>query len=229
MQKSSKVFLFTGLAFLGLGFFAFGTNGRSLAESVSSKPQEELLSAKMRTLWTDHIVFTRFYIVSALAGLKDKDTVAARLLENQDEIATIFKPYYGLTFSKDLAALLRAHINIAAEVVAAAQSGSEAAMRKAQARWSANGAEITALLSAANPHWEAKEIAAMLQDHLELTSKEVAARLAKDWAGDLKNFEDLQAHMLMFSDFLVAGLERQFRKDPKRSLNLMESLAVGGR
>src|SRR5688500_8662331 len=38
---------------------------------------------QMRKLWEDHIVWTRQFIVSAIAELPDTDTAAGRLLANQ--------------------------------------------------------------------------------------------------------------------------------------------------
>jgi len=50
---------------------------------------------RMRELWTDHVVYTRNFIISAAAGLPDTAEVAERLLRNQDELGETFRPYYG--------------------------------------------------------------------------------------------------------------------------------------
>ena len=46
------------------------------------------LRADMRKLWEDHIMYTRNYIISALAGLPDTDAVAKRLLATRTTSAT---------------------------------------------------------------------------------------------------------------------------------------------
>jgi hypothetical protein len=183
----------------------------------------------MRTLWVDHISFTRNFIISSLAGLKDADAVAARLMQNQDEIAAEFKPYYGRAYCDQLAVLLRTHIAIAGDLVVAEKAGDRAGIKRVQAKWAVNGADVTAHLIGANPYWSRREVAAMLKDHLELTTREVEDRLAKDWKGDIQNFDELHAHMLMFSDFLVTGLEQQFRKDPKLPASALPELEAAGR
>lgn len=46
----------------------------------------------------------------------------------------------------------------------------------------------------------------MLQKHLDMTTGEVVGRLNKDWAADIKSYDDGHAHMLMFADMLTDGL-----------------------
>jgi len=81
----------------------------------------------MRELWSDHIVYTRSYIVSASAGLGDTAVVLQRLLRNQDEIADAIKPYYGDAAAQQLATLLRQHIQHAGAALKAVK-GSQTAM-----------------------------------------------------------------------------------------------------
>jgi hypothetical protein len=179
--------------------------------SASANPERvHEVRIAMRKLWEDHITYTRNYIISALADLPDQDAVAKRLLANQDEIGTAIAPYYGDEAGKKLASLLRDHITIATEVVAAAKSGDKAKLDAAQAKWTGNGKDIAALLAGANPNWPQGDLEAMLQKHLDLTSGEVVARLGKDWDADIKSYDDGHAHMLMFADALTDGIAKQF-------------------
>lgn len=41
------------------------------------------------------MIWTKNYIVSAFANSEDKEKVLARLLQNQQEIGNVYKPYYG--------------------------------------------------------------------------------------------------------------------------------------
>ena len=81
----------------------------------------------MRELWTDHVVFTRNFIVSASAGAGDTAVALQRLLRNQDEIGDAIKPYYGDAAGAQLATLLRSHIQLAGRALVAAK-GSQQAM-----------------------------------------------------------------------------------------------------
>jgi len=168
------------------------------------------LQMAMRKLWEDHITYTRNYVVSALAGLEDVSAVAARLLRNQDDIGAAIKPYYGDEAGNKLAALLRDHILIATEVVKAAKEGNNEQLAAAQQKWNANGKDIAAFLSGANPNWSKSELESMLQKHLDLTTGEVVGRLKKDWAADIAAYDEGHVHMLMFADVLSNGIATQF-------------------
>lgn len=190
------------------------STAQAIPSAMPHEPSRESaaveLKMAMRKLWEEHIVYTRGYIISAVAGLPDSDATAQRLLRNQDDIGNAVKPYYGDAAGKKLSALLRDHILIATEVVKAAKAGDKPQLAKVQAQWTANGKDIAAFLSGANPHWQRKALEEMLQVHLDLTSREVVARLGKDWAADIKAYDEGHAHMLMFADMLADGIARQF-------------------
>jgi len=168
------------------------------------------LGKAMRVLWEDHILYTRNYIISALAGLEDAQAIAARLLKNQDDIGNAIKPYYGDAAGAKLTALLRDHILIAVEVVKAAKSGVAADLAAASKKWTANADDLAAFLSGANPHWPRAEMTDMLHKHLEFTTQEVVSRLKKDWAGDIAAYDMGHAHMMKFADILTSGIVAQF-------------------
>src|SRR2546428_261035 len=80
----------------------------------------------MRKLWEDHVTWTRLFIVSAAGNLPDKDATTQRLLQNQTDIGNAVAEFYGREAGNKLTALLRDHILIAANIVAAAKAGDNA-------------------------------------------------------------------------------------------------------
>jgi hypothetical protein len=76
---------------------------------------------RMRELWSDHIVYTRDFIVSEVAAAADTAEVLQRLLRNQDELGEAIKPYYGDAAGSQLASLLRNHIQLAGKALLAAK------------------------------------------------------------------------------------------------------------
>jgi hypothetical protein len=167
----------------------------------------------MRKLWEDHITWTRLYIVSAAAGLPDRELTAERLLQNQVDIGNAVRPFYGDAAGSRLTALLREHILIAVELIDAAKAGDPAAFEDAQERWYANADDIAAFLNAANPeNWPLAEMQGMMREHLDATLAEAAARLAGDFAADIAAYEEVHRQILEMADMLSAGIIAQFPK-----------------
>ncbi len=180
--------------------------------SANGISAEELwLRLAMRDLWADHVWLTRDYINSAATDHPDKETVAERLLKNQDEIGSAVKPYFGDEAGDKLTALLREHILIATEVVAFAKVGNDAGLKTANAKWSANANEIADFLNGANPdHWHKDEMRAMMQEHLKLTTDEAVARLKSDWKGNIQAFDKALDQAMAMADMLSDGLVAKF-------------------
>src|SRR5215467_3779649 len=81
--------------------------------------------AGMRKLWSDHVIWTRQYITSAVADSPDTDAAANRLLLNQEHIGKAVVPFYGEAGGAALTNLLKQHIMIAVELVAAAKANNQ--------------------------------------------------------------------------------------------------------
>lgn len=165
----------------------------------------------MDKLWEDHVTWTRLYIVSAAADLPDKDATAQRLLQNQADIGNAIKPVYGEVAGEKLTGLLKDHITIATEIIDAAKAGDTAKKDEAANRWKTNADDIATFLSNANPkNWPVDEMKKMMQQHLDLTTNEVVARLHGDWAADIAAYEKVHEQILKMADMLSGGITKQF-------------------
>jgi hypothetical protein len=91
------------------------------------------LKVVMRKLWADHVIWTRQYIVAATSDDPSASAAAARLLRNQEDIGNAISPYYGNDAAMKLTALLKDHINIAVDLVAAAKAGDNTRLKRCQA------------------------------------------------------------------------------------------------
>jgi hypothetical protein len=174
-------------------------------------PKAAALHAGLRKLWEDHIVWTRLAIISLTSGSPDTQATVGRLLQNQVDLGNAVKPYYGKAAGNALTAVLRQHILIAADVVAAAKAGDQAKLAESQARWQRNADEIAGVLASVNPrYWKLGAMKAEMSRHLALTTQEAVARLKGDWAGDVAAYDKVHQHILHMSDTLAAGLVKQF-------------------
>jgi hypothetical protein len=174
-------------------------------------PKAVAFEMQMRKLWEDHITWTRLAIISLEGGTPDTDATVARLLQNQIDIGDAFEPYYGATTAHALTGLLREHILIAADVIAAAKAGDATKLADAQARWTANADQIAAALHSVNPRfWGLDEMKDEMHMHLALTTQEAVAHLQGDWTGDVAAYDRVHLHILHMADLLSEGVIDQF-------------------
>ncbi|MGH3036527.1 MAG: hypothetical protein ACRDMU_05035 [Gaiellaceae bacterium] len=185
-------------------------NGKRAAKAKISQ-QELALRNDMRRLWEEHVTWTRLAIISLTTDAPDTQATVGRLLRNQTDIGDAIEPFYGQAAGDELTRLLREHILIAADLIAAARAGDQAAVADAQARWTANADEIAAFLASANPRsWTLEEMKAMLHEHLRLTTNEVLARLQGNWDADVAAYDQIHLQALEMADMLSTGIVQQF-------------------
>ena len=171
---------------------------------------KEPVRLALRKLWSDHVIWTRQYIVAAVGGTPDAGAAAGRLLKNQEDIGAAVAGFYGGPAGDHLTELLKEHIMIAVDLVEAAKSGDQAAFATHDARWTANIGAIASFLAGANPHWPEKDVLDLLALHLKLTKDETVARIGDDWAADIKAFDDIFNEIMVLADALNDGIEAQF-------------------
>jgi hypothetical protein len=196
---------------------AFGVRSAPAAEAVtghSAVGARDALHDAMRKLWEDHIVWTRQFIVSAATApenLPDIGPTTDRLLANQVDIGNALKPFYGEEVGEAVTGLLQEHILTAAELIAAAKAGDQAAVNEASAAWYANADEIATALNGLNPkHWPLGEMKEHMKDHLDLTLAEALARLEGRYADDIAAYDEVHVQILAMADMLSDGIIAQF-------------------
>jgi hypothetical protein len=167
------------------------------------------LRLDMRKLWTDHVVWTRDYIVAAVGDQPDAQAAADRLLKNQEDIGAAIAGVYGKPAGDKLATLLKEHITIAVDVIKFAKAGDKANQQQADGKWHRNAEEISDFLAKANPNWPKATLVEMMNKHLSTTTDEVVARLTKNWAADVRAYDAVYTHILMMADTLTDGIVKQ--------------------
>ena len=207
------VAFFSALAALAISNGNAHAHGSATHESHAAAVTNKQVALRtgMRVLWEDHIVWTRLAIISLTTGSPDTEATVGRLLQNQVDIGDAVKPFYGAAAGEKLTAELRNHILIAADLIAAAKAGDAAELAEEQARWQRNADEIARVLNSVNPRfWKLATLRAEMRMHLELTTEEAVARLQGDWDADVAAYDKIHKHILHMSDYLAAGLVKQF-------------------
>ncbi|ALC90779.1 hypothetical protein AM500_14020 [Bacillus sp. FJAT-18017] len=210
MKKFLSVFLLLMLAITAIapqGTYA-KKDGRNPVVTVKSSSEQ--FKMNYRTLWTDHVFWTRDLVKSSVAGLDDTGPVLARLLKNQEDLGNAIKPVYGEAAGNTLTNLLKEHITIAVKVVGAAKAGNTEALNKANADWFRNADQITDFLSKANPNLNKAQFKEMFYTHLRLLTDMVAARIQKNWDADILATDRGNRHILMMADAISGAIIKQF-------------------
>lgn len=228
MDNQAPKMVAVAVIFLVLGGLAgYAIKGSKPAQQDQSVPQNQVvapaapamsgvsdkqmaLRMAMRKLWTDHVVWTREYIVAAVAGTPDAQAAATRLLQNQADIGNAVAGYYGKDAGDKLTSLLKDHIMIAVDLISAAKANDKAKFNDANAKWKQNGQDIADFLAGANPKWSKQDLEDMMVKHLATTTEEVVARLNKKYDDDVKAYDAVYDHILMMSDALSDGIIKQF-------------------
>lgn len=170
---------------------------------------EDLIN-HFRMLWEQHIAWTRSVVMGIIHDLPETDLMVNRLLRNPVDFANALTPFYGEEVANEFADLLTGHLTIAAELVKAAKAGDNEAVTDADRRWHENADQIAQLLSSINPYWSEDDWSAMLYEHLELLSDNVADMLAGNYEESINESDEIERQALEMADMMAEGLAMQF-------------------
>lgn len=168
------------------------------------------LMNNMKLAWLQHIYWTRLLLISIIERLKDQDDVTNRLLQNPYDIANIFSNYYSSDVTNIITQLLTEHLQIGAALITALRDGKTAAADNLNQQWYINADKMADAFSSINPYYNHEEIKKMLYAHLQLTTQEVSARLAKNYPTEIKAFNKVEQQAISMADYFSSGIMRQF-------------------
>ncbi len=197
----------------GASFQVPGADASTPVPPPSTQSTDEFQArTEMRALWEEHVFYTRMYIIDAVSNLPADETTATatRLMQNQVDLGNAFRPFYGDAAADQLTALLKTHISGAVDVLNAAIAHDATKLAAANAAWYQNGYQIAQFLAAANPSWDLATMVNHMNRHLDLTLAEASARIAGDYAGEVKAYDAVVDHIETLGDTLTEGLLAQF-------------------
>ena len=164
----------------------------------------------MRLAWLQHVYWTRMLLISIADRLNDQSYVTDRLLENPKDIADIFAVYYGKDVANTIDQLLTEHLKIGANLITVLRDGKNEEANILKQQWYQNADKMADAFSGINPYYRREEVRQMLYRHLDLTTQEVAMRLAANYSADIKAFGQVEKEALEMADYFSSGIIRQF-------------------
>ena len=171
----------------------------------------------MQNLWQQHMEWTYAAVVAFATDSPSFPATADRLLENQVDIGSAVKPFYGDAAGDQLTQLLQDHINGAVAILVAAKAGDRNAMNAAVTAEYANAKAVGDFLATANPrNWRTSDMEAMMKTHIDQTLVYATDLLQGNYAQGITDYGKAEAHMIDMGNMLSAGIvnqfPRQFRK-----------------
>lgn len=173
-------------------------------------PAEVKLKSDMRSLWEEHVAWTRMTIISLTFKLPDVDEVITRLLQNATDMGNALKPLYGDQIGDRFGELIKEHLLFAADLVKASLAGDQQAAAEAERKWYANADEIAIFLSTINPFLTEKAVRDMFYKHLDLTKMEAVFMIQMDYKKDIAIYDEIEEQALEMSDAITAAIVKQF-------------------
>ena len=169
-----------------------------------------ILRIIMRTLFTDHIIWTRNYLLAALADSPDAQPVSKRLLKNTEDIGNMLIPYYGKEAGQKVTSLLKKHVIITIDLISAIKSDNHDKFKELDIQWHDSAIVIAHFFSTQSQYLPQETVIKVLNAHLILTTEEISARLSKNWKDDITTFDKIVAQALAMADHFTKALIQQF-------------------
>jgi len=166
------------------------------------------LLTRMNMLWSQHILWTRLFLISVAESLNDLEPTKARLLRNPVDIGNLYRQYYGDQIADRIKDLITEHLLIGGDIIVGLKNGMD--VTELNKKWYENADEMAEFFSSINPHYDKETLRQMFHTHLDLTTKEVSARMKKDYAGDIIAYDNVEREILNMSRYLADGIIKQF-------------------
>jgi hypothetical protein len=161
----------------------------------------------LRKLFTDHAVYTKFYIESFLSNLPDSTFIAKRLMDNQKDIGNAVKPIVGTSKGDALIALLTEHIQCAAEVLAHLLAKEDAAMKRSIRSLFRNSDDVATFLNSLNPRKLPLDVVKReFRMHNQHVLNIATLHAKKEYEKEIAEYDAYFNHMMRFSDMLYDAL-----------------------
>ncbi len=148
--------------------------------------------------------------MSLASDSADKDPVLNRLLKNYGDMANALKPYYGNETRDKYGDLIKEHLLIAGELVAAAKAGNTTAVTDAYKRWHVNANKIANFENTINSNLKLQDRKDKWNEHLNLTKTEAVAILTKDYPTSISTCDMIEKKAMMMADALTDAIVEQF-------------------
>lgn len=169
------------------------------------------IKENLRKLFTEHAVYTKFFIESTLQNSPDISVITNRLLQNQIDIGNYLKYYVGSLNGDKLSDLLKSHILAAASAVNAIKQQNESSIKESITNIFKNSYQVSLFLHSLNPSKIPLDfIHKMFDKHNQYVIDMTILHFQSKFDEEIKKYDDYYTHMLMFSDTISDAISPNY-------------------
>ena len=183
-------------------------NKNNVSQGKNSKEKDEA-DVVLKKIWSDNVMWTRFFIISAISGIGDLQIITKKLIKTPTEFSNVLKNYFAEESSKKFEALMMDHLLIGIKLINTAKSGNISAIKGMRTQWYKNADEIAELMSSMNSNWNYNEWQKMLRENLKLTEDQVIKRFSRQYNDDISSFEKMNSLSIKMAEIMATGIIKQ--------------------
>lgn len=183
-------------------------NKNNVSQGKNSKEKDEA-DVVLKKIWSDNVMWTRFFIISAISGIGDLQIITKKLIKTPTEFSNVLKNYFDEESSKKFEALMMDHLLIGIKLINTAKSGNIIAIKGMRTQWYKNADEIAELMSSMNSNWNYNEWQKMLHENLKLTEDQVIKRFSRQYNDDISSFEKMSSLSIKMAEIMATGIIKQ--------------------
>jgi len=159
----------------------------------------------LRKLFTDHVVYTKFYISSYFNNNPDSQPILNRLLDNQKEIGGYLIDFIDEVNSRKITGLLIEYINVVGNGLIALKTNTD--VQKAIDAIFTNSKHVSEFISSINPvKLPVDVVKKHFNQHNQYVIDMAKLELEKKYDDEIKTYDACYNHMMIFSDMLTSAL-----------------------
>lgn len=184
-------------------------NQQIITDGVITQKQVDFRNT-MRKLLSDHVVWSKTFVTSAVSGLPDADKALDRLKSNKNDIANALQPFYSTQDKNRIGELLDEHIKLEGEIVEALKAKDNGRLNELKNKAQNNSEQIATVLTAANQKISKQDLLNSLNRHSDLFIDWAGARVNKDYDKEIASANKAFEHSAELADMLSMGVIKQF-------------------
>lgn len=169
-------------------------------------------SLTFRRLWTEQVLWTRLFLISAAADMEDLHAVTVRLFRNPADFGTELQKFYGREKAGNVARLMTDHLILLAQLAENRKREEEEAAGETRKKWFDCAGQLASYFAEINPYWNQRDWQSMLYSHLKATEEQAVRRLRHQYSADVALYDRIQSQALEMADAMSRGILRQFEK-----------------